>query len=76
MAQEIAIQNQENPDNKQWVHLHQPIFDEKGECVWKEMFTPETIEKIKSEEGEAWDQNYMLIPKITIGLPVFDCKQE
>jgi hypothetical protein len=58
-----------------WVYLWQPLFDEKGKCVWTEFFTQDAIENIKSTEAESWDQNYLLIPKMTIGLPVFDISQ-
>jgi hypothetical protein len=63
-------------DDPRWKYFRQPIYDEHtGECVWPDFFTPEVIENIKSSEGDAWDQNYLLIPKITIGTTVFDTTQ-
>lgn len=61
--------------NSRWVYFRQPIYDDIGECVWPQFFTPDVIENIKATEGDAWDQNYLLIPKLTIGTTVFDCKQ-
>lgn len=63
-------------NDPKWVYLRQPLYDEKGECVWPEFFTPEVIEDIKSKEGDSFAQNYLLIPKITIGTTVFDTTQQ
>lgn len=62
-------------DTQNWKYLKQALYDEHGKCVWGEFFTPENIEKIKSIEMDAFDQNYLLIPKLTIGTTVFDPKQ-
>lgn len=63
-------------DDPRWKYFRQPLFDEETwRCVWPEFFTPEVIEKIKSDEWDAFSQNYLLIPKITIGTTVFDTAQ-
>ncbi len=33
-----------------WKYLKQAIYDEMGNCVWPEFFTPEVIESVKSKE--------------------------
>lgn len=68
---------QQVKNDPRWVYLRQPLYDEETwECVWPEFFTPEVIEDIKSKEWDSFAQNYLLIPKITIGTTVFDTTQQ
>lgn len=64
----------EKKDSKGWVLFHQPLIVG-WKIVW-EFFTPELIQKIKEdEELPAFNQNYMLIPLISIWTPVFDIEK-
>lgn len=63
-------------NNAHWIVFRQPLYDDNGDIVW-DFFTPEMVEKIKADEGpEAFKQNYLLIPMLLSGTPVFDMKQE
>lgn len=63
-------------DSEHWTVFRQPLYDGSGKIVW-DFFTPAMIEKIRADEGEdAFMQNYLLIPKLLSGTPVFDMKQE
>lgn len=55
-----------------WKVFRQPLFDIDGKTVW-DFFTSRMIEKIMANEGkDAFNQNYLLIPKNLAGMPVFD----
>jgi len=45
-----------------WKIFEQWLFDEKGECVWPELFSPVVIEKLKGDGERAFSQNYLGIP--------------
>lgn len=49
---------------KKWRIREQALFDENGECVWTEVFTPDVIEQLRIDEGSGFDANYLLIPYV------------
>lgn len=51
----------EKQHDKNWVVFRQPLIVD--DVIQWDFFTPEMIEKIRSNEGErAFNQNYLLIP--------------
>lgn len=54
----------EKSQDKNWKIFVQPLYNKDGSIAW-DFFTPEKIEKIRSNEGEiAFGQNYLLTPYI------------
>lgn len=65
----------EQTERPNWKYIRTPLYDEFGKCMWKDFFTDEVIEKVKASQWDAFEQNYLLIPKTTIGKTVFDTTQ-
>ncbi len=54
----------EKADDKNWQIFVQPLYNQDGSVAW-DFFTPEKIEKIRSNEWEiAFSQNYLLVPYV------------
>ena len=54
----------EKSQDKNWKIFVQPLYNEDGSIAW-DFFTPEKIEKIRSNEWEiAFSQNYLLVPYV------------
>lgn len=65
----------EQLERPRWKYIRTPLYDELGKCTWQDFFTNEVIEKVKASQWDAFEQNYLLIPKTTIGKTVFDTTQ-
>lgn len=63
---------EEKKTDKNWKILRRPLYEDDGiTSFWPAFFTPERVEKIKSDEGEkSFWPNYLLIPQAS-GARVF-----
>jgi hypothetical protein len=51
-------------EDPNWIVRRQPLFDEKGENVWPEVFTDDVVSTLRSDGMTAFAQNYMLVPYV------------